>query len=97
MSDCPLMERGEVSCPMSIADHIGAWKDAFVSVVPTIVTLVLAAGAITLVVSTAPFLVGAKRKLIPIQLNVFRTRTYSFSYRPLQELFSNGILHPKLF
>ncbi|MEZ4194943.1 MAG: hypothetical protein R3B53_00885 [Candidatus Paceibacterota bacterium] len=97
MSDCLFMERGEVICPMNIADHIGAWKDAFVSVVPTIVTLVLAAGAIALVVSTAPFLLGAKRKLIPIQLNVFRTRTYSFSYRPLQELFSNGILHPKLF
>lgn len=62
MSDCPFMERGEVICPMNIADHIGAWKDAFVSVVPTIVTLVLAAGAISLVVSTAPFLLGAKKK-----------------------------------
>lgn len=97
MTDCPFMEHSEVICPMNLADHMVAWKAAFVSVVPTIVTLLLVAGAVAFIASTAPFLFGPKRKPIPIRLNVLRTRTYSFSYRPLQELFSNGILHPKLF
>ena len=97
MTDCPFMEHGEVICPMNLADHIGAWKDAFVSVAPTIVTLIVAAGAIAFIASTAPFFFTPRRKPISVRLNILRTRTYSFSYRPLQELFSNGILHPKLF
>jgi len=97
MTDCPFMESGEVICPMNLADHISAWKAAFVSAAPTVVTLMLVAGAIVFIASTTPFLFAPKRRPIPIRLNVLRTRTYSFSYRPLQELFSNGILHPKLF
>ena len=97
MTDCPFMERGEVICPMNLADHIGAWKAAFVSVAPTIVTLLVVAGAVAFIASTAPFFFSSKRKPIPVRLNALRIRTYSFSYRPLQELFSSGILHPKLF
>lgn len=44
-----------------------------------------------------PFLIIRKWKLIPVHLNSLRTKAYAFSRRPLQELFSNGILHPKLF
>jgi hypothetical protein len=97
MTDCPFMERGEVICPMNLADHIGAWKAAFVSVTPTIVTLLVIAGTVAFIASTAPFFFSPKRKPIPIRFNALRVRTYSFSYRPLQELFSSGILHPKLF
>lgn len=97
MTDCPFMEHGEVICPMNLADHIGAWKAAFVSVVTTVMTLMLVAGAVAFIASATPFLFAPKRRPIPIRLNVLRTRTYSFSYRPLQELFSSGILHPKLF
>ena len=97
MTDCPFMESGEVICPMNLADHFSAWKAAFVSVTPTIVTLMLVAGAVALTASTIPFLFTSRRKPIPVRLNALRMRTYSFSYRPLQELFSNGVLHPKLF
>lgn len=97
MSDCPFMSHEEVLCPMNLADHIGAWKSAFLSVTPTIFLLLAAAGAVALVISTAPHLLVPKRKPIPIRLKLLRERTYSFSYRLLQELFSSGILHPKLF
>jgi|GEM_PF-281210 len=97
MTDCPFMEGGEVLCQMNLADHMGAWKDAFVSAIPTIVTLLVATGAIVFVASANPFFFGSNRKPIPIRLNAHHPRTYSFSYRPLQELFSSGILHPKLF
>ena len=49
MTDCPFMEGGEVLCQMNLADHMGAWKDAFVSAIPTIVTLLVATGAIVFV------------------------------------------------
>lgn len=96
MADCPFMEHGEVICSMDVVSHIGAWKAAFTSVLPIIVTLVLVAGAVALYTSS-PFIFPTRGKPIPIRFSVLRTRTYSYSYRPLQELFSNGILHPKLF
>lgn len=97
MSDCPFMAHNEVICPMDLADHIGAWQSVFQAVVPSIVLILVAVGVVALVSSLAPHLLLPKRKPIPLSLRRLRERTYSFSYRPLQELFSNGILHPKLF
>lgn len=96
MSDCPFMEVGEVICPMDFADHIGAWKAAFVSIVPNIFILI-AAGAVLLLTVSAPVLFGNKGKPIPVRLHISPPQTYSHICRPLQELFSKGILHPKLF
>ena len=97
MSDCPFMSHEEVVCSMSIADHIGAWKSAFLAVAPTVVLLLAVVGAGVLIASVAPHLFALKYKPIPILHRQLRERTYTFSYRPLQELFANGILHPKLF
>ncbi len=95
MSDCPFMAHEEVLCPMNLADHIDAWKTAFVAIAPTIVFLLTV--TVAFIVSVAPFLFRPKRNTIPILYRQFLQRRYSYSYRPLQELFSNGILHPKLF
>jgi len=97
MSDCPFMSHGEVLCPMNVADHIGAWQSVFQAVAPTIVLLLAVALAVATVASVAPHLLLPRYKPIPIIRRRLRERTYTFSYRPLQELFSNGILHPKLF
>jgi hypothetical protein len=97
MTDCPFMIHDEVICSMNIADHIGAWKSVFLAVAPTLVLLLAVAGAVAFVASVAPHLFALKRRLIPILHKQLRERTYAFSYRPLQELFSSGILHPKLF
>lgn len=97
MSDCPFMAHEKVICSMSITDHIGAWKSAFLAVTPTLVLLLSAAGAVAFVASVAPHLFALKRRLIPILHKQLRERTYTFSYRPLQDLFSSGILHPKVF
>ncbi len=97
MSDCPFMSHEEVLCPMNLADHIGAWKSVFLAVTPTIVLLLVVAGAIAFVATTAPHLFVSRCKPIPILYRHLRERTYTFAYRSLQELFSNGVLHPKLF
>jgi branched-subunit amino acid permease len=97
MTNCPFMERGEVICPMNLADHMGAWKSVFLSVAPTLTLLLTAAGMAVFVVSIAPNLlrrISYPALLLPRWL---RYKIYTFSYRPLQELFSSGILHPKLF
>ncbi len=97
MTDCPFMAHEEVICPMNLADHIGAWKSVFLSTIPTLTFLLAIAGVAIFVASVAPNLLYKIRYTSPPRLRWLEVRTYTFSYRPLQELFSNGILHPKLF
>lgn len=95
MADCPFMSNVEVVCPMNLADHIGAWKSVFLSVVPSL-TLLLASVVIA-VASVAPNLLRKIQYASPPSQRWLQKRTYTFSCRPLQELFSSGILHSKLF
>lgn len=96
-SDCPFMSHEEVICSMSAFDHLSAWKSAFIVTLPSLTLLLLVAIAFVTIVSVAPNLLHRQRyRNGPVTRSVHE-RTYTFSYRPLQELFSNGILHPKLF
>lgn len=98
MSDCPFMSHEEVFCPMTLIDHIGAWKSVFLAVVPAFVLLTLVVVAVARVVAVLPLFLTWRHKPIPIILYArLRERTYSYGKRPLQELFATGILHPKLF
>ena len=97
MTDCPFMAHEEVICQMNLADHIGAWKSAFLSAVPALTLLIAAAGVAIFVASVAPNLLRKINYASPPLCRWLKDKTYTFSYRPLQELFSNGILHPKLY
>lgn len=97
MSDCPFMAHEEVVCQMNFADHVGVWKSIFASFVPTLVTLLAVTGVAVLLVSLAPNLLKRFQWPPVPPLSQVNKKLFSFSYRPLQELFSNGILHPKLF
>lgn len=97
MLGCPFMSHEEVVCPMNLADHIDAWKSAFLFVAPTIFLLFTAVGVVALILSIAPHLLPPKRKPIPIQFRLLLKHTHAFSYKPLQDLFARGVLHPKLF
>ncbi len=97
MTDCPFMSHEETICPMNIMDHIGAWKEAFLAVAPSFLILFAIAGAVVLVASVAPNLLRVIQYSPSQILTRFRELIYAFSYKYLQELFSNGILHPKLF
>jgi len=96
-SDCPFMSHEEVICSMSTLDHLTAWKSAFMAVLPSLTLLLLAIATVVLVFSVAPNLLQRQRYRAILPIYNLEERTYSYSYRPLQELFSNGILHPKLF
>jgi hypothetical protein len=97
MTDCPFMSHDEVICPMNLADHIGAWKSVFLAVAPTITLFLAAAGLLATAVTVAPNVLRISKRILCKQYCYPPERTYTFSYRPLQELFSKGILHPKLF
>lgn len=97
MTDCPFMAHAEVICPMNLADHMGAWKSVFLSTVPTLTLLLAVAGIAVFVTSVAPNLLRKIEYASPPLQRWLEARTYTFSYRPLQDLFSSGIIHPKVF
>lgn len=97
MSGCPFMLQSEVICQMNLADHIEAWQSAFSAVVPLLTLLLSALAAAVLILSVAPNLLLKQKFREPPFSRELLHRTYSYSYRPFQELFSNGILHPKLY
>ena len=97
MSDCPFMTHEEVLCSMSVFDHLSSWQTSFLAIIPSLLLLLSALVAAVLVFSVAPNLLS-KQKFRELSLSrVVLHRIYSYFYRPLQELFSSGILHPKLF
>ncbi len=95
--DCMYMSHAETWCPMNATDHIGAWQAVFQAVAPSVMLLLVTASALALVAAAAPNLITSRPSTIRILQRQLRERTYLFSYRPLQELFARGILHPKLF
>ena len=97
MTNCPFMSHEEVICPMNLADHIGAWKSVFLSVAPALTLLLAVAGVAVFVAAVAPNLLRKIQYASPPLCRWLETSTYTFSYRSLQELFSNGILNPKLY
>lgn len=97
MTDCPYMSHEEVICPMNLTDHIGAWKSVFLSIVPSLTLLLAVAGMAVFVTSVAPNLLRKIEYASPPLQKWLQVRTYTFSYRPLQELFARGILNPKLY
>lgn len=98
MSDCPYMSHEAALCPMNLLDHIDAWKASFVSIAPTFFTLAGLLMFAIVAASVAPNLLRKVRVWL-LKVTIHRHPAYSarFIVRPLQELFSNGILHPKLF
>lgn len=96
-SDCPFMEHGESLCAMNVVGHLGAWQSAFLAVVPIFLLLMLAVVGAVILYSRAPHLLINPSRRLFLLYRYYINRVYLFSSRPLQELFSNGILHPKLF
>lgn len=97
MTDC-YMPGMTAMCNMSAIEHIASWQSAFASIVQeygsTLLLLLLFA-----VIAIA--IVWVRQQYPPPKnLNVYRYRVrqeHRLPPAPLQELFSSGILHPKIF
>lgn len=97
MPDCPFMTHGETLCSMGVLDHVGLWQATFLAVTPSLIVLLFALVTAVVLLAVAPNLLRKQRFREPLFSKELLQRIYSYSYRPLQELFSSGILHPKLF
>lgn len=96
---CPFMAHERTLCSMNAIDHIGVWKSAFTAIAPMLIVFALLAAAAVFVLQPDPPNVRSRfcdHREVRL-LRDIRERIYTFSYRPLQEQFSNGILHAKLF
>lgn len=97
-SGCPFMSHEETLCSMSIFDHFGVWQSNFLAIVPTLTLLLGALAATVVLLSLAPNLIFSKRKILnEIYILYKKKEALFFPKFSLQEQFSNGILHPKLF
>lgn len=98
MSNCPLMSGQAVVCNMDPLEHIAAWQSMFTSLPQqdsTAVMLLLLAALVIAFLWTHlrwPSIADAC-----ISAQFFVRREYIPLATPLQELFSNGILNPKIF
>ncbi len=94
---CPFMTDGTSLCPMSTVDHISAWESTFLLVIPSLSLLLLNMTVAIVILVVAPNLLKLERYVKSLPFKYLKERLYTFSYRSLQEFFSDGILHPKLF
>lgn len=88
---CPFMPGEQAMCQMDAFDHISAWQSAFVSVVPTILILSILAAVVVfawrhwypppdLILASVAYRARARTTIVPLY----------------QQLFSRGILNPKI-
>lgn len=85
MSDCPYMVGQHSICPMDFSSHIAAWQDMVRALLPTIVLMIIIAAVFVTwhaKIEDSPF--------------VFLRRLPERQFSPFTELFSRGILNPKI-
>lgn len=97
MSDC-YMPGMTAICNMTAIEHIASWQSTFVSIVQEYGSTML---LLLLFAVIAIAIVWVRQQYPPPKnRNVYRYRVRQARRLPLtllQELFSNGILHPKIF
>jgi hypothetical protein len=90
-SGCPFMPGEQVICQMDASDHISAWQSRFATVLPTILILSIIAAAVIL----------TWRQWYPppeiLLTGISYQREVALHIVPIyQELFSRGLLNPKI-
>lgn len=85
MSDCPYMAGQHSICPMDFSSHITAWQNMVRTILPTVLLLIII---------TAVFVTWQRDTESGPPIFLRRRRERQFS--PFTELFSRGILNPKI-
>jgi len=93
---CPFMAHQETMCAMNLANHINVWKAVFLSIAPTLSVFLGVVGVAALLASVAPSFWRSSQPATSPTHAVVYVRAYTYIYRALQELFSDGILHSKV-
>ena len=88
---CPFMPGEQVVCPMNAFDHISAWQNMFTTTLPTLVVLLLAIAFVVLI----PWENSGPPRVL-VRSHLYRRDGPTLPPSLYQELFSSGILHPKI-
>jgi len=94
MENCPFMAHDSGLCSMNLTNHINAWKTTFLAVVPII--NIFLASLVLVSIFTSNIFSRLKYYILILRKHI-KEGLYTFTYRRFQDLFSKGILHPKLF
>jgi len=103
MSSCPFMDiGGAVVCKMSPLEHIEAWQNMFTATVSSKTVDTLALLLLVTIIFAAfttmrlPF--NAMLALLEAHQKLYARRAFAPAHvNPMQELFSQGILNPKVY
>ena len=96
MSNCPLMDGAFSLCRMSVTDHVSRWQALFAAVTPShavifLVLLVLGSAVIAVLRRAAP-VVLLEQFIVPQ-----KGGPDSKLFNHFVLIFSDGILHPKIY
>jgi hypothetical protein len=99
MEHCPFMTHTDTVCPMSFTAHLAAWQ-SLLSHIPTSAVSLMLLMSLLLVALYTHLYARVQRTIYkePSQSTYNQTpHRHAASFHQLCELFSQGILHPKLF
>ncbi|OGF27191.1 hypothetical protein A2477_02755 [Candidatus Falkowbacteria bacterium RIFOXYC2_FULL_47_12] len=94
---CPFMGEAMSLCPMSVMDHISSWKQMF-SALPTVELLTLIAAVVIIASFGLKKLADSAAARLAYWYHYYKKkRTLEKFFNYFNSLFSQGILHPKLY
>ncbi len=97
-SNCPLMPGMTSVCNMNLLEHVAAWQSMFTTIIPAEKTFALMLLFLFALLSARALVAKIKWTFGPPQNHILqRTRSLFVPHYALQEAFSNGIIHPKVF
>jgi len=88
MHHCPFMPTQHSACPMTALDHFVAWQKAFQTIAPELFIGIL----FVLLIGCVPTL-----QTVSAVFTFHHQRSNQIRPPPFAQLFSDGILHPKVF
>jgi len=94
---CPMMMNGGVICQMDYSEHMSAWSALTLAVPMLLLLLFLVPLAKAFAVASSILFNQSVLVWGFLVFNFYQKQVPSHTVRCFQELFSSGILHPKLY
>lgn len=94
---CPMMMKGGVICQMDFNEHMSAWSELTLAVPMLLLLLFLIPLAKVFAVASSILFNQSALVWGFLVRNFYQKQVPSYTVRGFQELFSSGILHPKLY
>lgn len=97
MSSCPFSEASSI-CKMGFSEHIGLWQSMFTAVVNNNASILALASMVILgMFATLKYMEVSQDKKFAVFKSYVYERQKTFTSNKLLELFSRGILNPKIY